>query len=165
MLRIWRAVGVQPAIYVPPTLMFTATTQNVTMPWAVGKNAFLRGPALFLPVPLSLCPLEQRIHERTRPLRPCHAVASSTCSQSTVNRCPTNRPTGCSFVRSRWRRMIDHLPTNAFPFEIRGDDTRCCLVCCSGSPLSNAWKKSKDVSSRHQCTVERIDDYAVVVAC
>lgn len=103
MLRIWRAVGVQPAIYVPPTLMFTATTQNVTMPWAVGKNAFLRGPALFLPVPLSLCPLEQRIHERTRPLRPCHAVASSTCSQSTVNRCLTNRPTGCSFVRSRWR--------------------------------------------------------------
>lgn len=114
---------------------------------------------------LILCPLEQRIHERTRPLRPCHAVASSTCSQSTVNRCPTNRPTGCSFVRSRWRRMIDHLPANAFPFEIRGDDTRCCLVCCSGSPLSNAWKKSKDVSSRHQCTVERIDDYAVVVAC
>lgn len=26
MLRIWRAVGVQPAIYLPPTLIFTATT-------------------------------------------------------------------------------------------------------------------------------------------
>lgn len=67
-----------------------------------GKMHFyaLRGPALFLPVPLSLCPFEQRIHERTRSLRPCHAVASSTRLQSTVNRCPTDRSTGCSFVRS-----------------------------------------------------------------
>lgn len=165
MLRIWRAVGVQPAIYLPPTLIFTATTLR----WCrrlSGKMHFyaLRGPALFLPVLLFLCPFQQRIHERTRPLRPCLAIASSIYLQSTVNRCPTNRPTGCSLLRSRWRRMIDHLPANAFPFEIRGD-TRCCLVCFSGSPLSNASKKSKDVSSRHQCTVERIDDYAVVVAC
>lgn len=127
MLRIWRAVGVQPAIYLPPTLIFTATTLR----WCrrlSGKMHFyaLRGPALFLPVLLFLCPFQQRIHERTRPLRPCLAVASSIYLQSTVNRCPTNRPTGCSLLRSRWRRMIDHLPANAFPFEIRGD-TRCCL--------------------------------------
>lgn len=164
MLRIWRAVGVQPAIYLPPTLIFTATTLR----WCrrlSGKmcisTRYVALPSSFL-FSYSSVPSSNVYTNVRAPYVP--AVASSIYLQSTVNRCPTNRPTGCSLLRSRWRRMIDHLPANAFPFEIRGD-TRCCLVCFSGSPLSNASKKSKDVSSRHQCTVERIDDYAVVVAC